>query len=98
MKPLPDIIGEIVTDDVTLLGPPPETNTTPARGFFPYDAENRTQRRAASATWQPPEGQEDSEGLRRRLLEQRKRIARGTLDVKLRRAQRKAARGNRKNR
>lgn len=86
----PDIIGEIVTDDITLPSPPPEANTRPARGFIPYDAENRTQRRAATAAWQPPEGQEDSEGLRRRLLEQRQRYARGKLDVKTRRLQRKA--------
>lgn len=58
-----------------------------ALGFIPHRGENRKTRRAAVATWEQPE---DVRTTRRELLKQRKRRDRGTLDVELRRLQRKA--------
>lgn len=86
----PDIIGEIVTDDLTLMRTEPETEQ--AAGFVSHETENRRQRRAGVATFAPhPDLPEtEAKGLRRRLLKQRQRLAKGTLDVALRRAQRKA--------
>lgn len=71
--------------------PEPEAVPTapPARGFFPHQGLNRERRLAATAQMIDPK---DEPGLRRKLLLQRKRRARGTMDVELRRLQRKAKR------
>lgn len=72
----PDIIGEIITDDLTLM----RIETQPERGsgLVPFDGENRRTRRAAVANF----GKDDPsvpKGLRRQLWEQRKRLRRGKL-------------------
>lgn len=61
-------------------------------GFMPHDGENRTQRRAAAATWVPPvlpEGEQPP--TRRALWKQRQRQRRGKLDPELRRLQQRKA-------
>lgn len=60
---------------------------TPAHGqFYAHNGENRTQRRAAVATWEPPK----DAPTRRELWLQRQRQRRGKLDIETRRLQRKA--------
>ena len=88
------IVGEVVTDDITLEAPPPEANTEPGRGFFAHQGENRRTRRAEVARFTPPEDtpKAEAKGMRRRFLKQRQRRAMGKLDPELRRLQRKALR------
>lgn len=70
-------------------GPPDMLNPRPI-SFYPHDGENRKTRRAAVANFVGPKN--EGKGLRRRLLKQRQRDARGKLDVQTRRLQRKAKR------
>lgn len=69
-----------------------EKGTEVPLGFMPHDGENRTQRRAAVATWVPPKLPEGEQPpTRRELLAQRQKQRRGTLDPELRRLQRRKA-------
>ena len=62
-----------------------EIGTIIALGFVPHRGENRTQRLAGVANWEPPT---KDDPLRRELLKQRQRQRRGKLDPELRRLQR----------
>ncbi len=76
-----------------------EMGTEIALGFVPHEGENRKTRRAAVATWVPPNHAEQLEKIgaavpnmptRRELWRQRQRQRRGKLDPETRRLQRKA--------
>lgn len=76
----------------TAMRGPPTPSPLPLTNW--HTAENRRQRRKAVATFEAPKDlpADEADGLRRRLLEQRQARALGTLDVALRRLQRKALR------
>lgn len=102
MKPrqiYPDIEERAKAEVVIDWSPPPVTTIVSPAEYAALEAElarprmhpnpNRKQRKRATATYADPK---DEPGLRRKLLLQRKRRARGTLDVETRRLQRKAKR------
>jgi hypothetical protein len=64
-----------------------------ALGFIPHEGENRRTRLTGVAKWEPPAQKEDGPKIptRRELWEQRQKYRRGTLDVELRRLQKRKA-------
>jgi hypothetical protein len=100
-RPFPDVeerdpeeLGAVVVDPVSFseFFPEHEADTAVSDNTFtPGEPENRRKRRAAVASWQPPEPTEDGEKLptRRELVKQRQRGRLGKMDPALRRLQRK---------
>lgn len=86
-----EIMGEVVTDDLTLM--PVQLEEAAAPGFAPHQGENRRMRLTGVAKFAPHPDMAPAEanGLRRRLLKQRQRQRLGKLDVETRRLQRKAS-------